>query len=202
MIFSAFIKILQLKSDDWVVIILLCLGQHLIQHCVIIQRDEKGYGLTVTGDNPVYVQSVKEGLHDVYPFFLWGEGFFSHTQTHTQNNITEGLGRKIMNFRLKSYLTVTLADKLHLFPLEFCWKLGDGFSVRASCKKFMHFYESSQSQSFLTVNLPDAKSPSTCVVPTVSLCSLAWCIVNLLNSLSPFYTHICCCWIALIIQRK
>ena len=134
--------------------------------------------------------------------FLWGEGFFSHTQTHTQNNITEGLGRKIMNFRLKSYLTVTLADKLHLFPLEFCWKLGDGFSVRASCKKFMHFYESSQSRSFLTVNLPDAKSSSTCVVPTVSLCSLAWCIVNLLNSLSPFYTHICCCWIALIIQRK
>lgn len=38
------------------------LGQHLIQHCVIIQRDEKGYGLTVTGDNPVYVQSVKEGV--------------------------------------------------------------------------------------------------------------------------------------------
>jgi len=34
----------------------------LIQHCVIIQRDEKGYGLTVTGDNPVYVQSVKEGV--------------------------------------------------------------------------------------------------------------------------------------------
>ena len=36
-------------------------GQHLIQRCVIIQRDDKGYGLTVTGDNPVYVQSVKEG---------------------------------------------------------------------------------------------------------------------------------------------
>ena len=36
-------------------------GQHLIQRCVIIQRDEKGYGLTVTGDNPVYVQSVKDG---------------------------------------------------------------------------------------------------------------------------------------------
>ncbi|XP_032229131.1 rho guanine nucleotide exchange factor 12 isoform X5 [Nematostella vectensis] len=35
-------------------------GQHLIQRCVIIQRDEKGYGLTVTGDNPVYVQSVKD----------------------------------------------------------------------------------------------------------------------------------------------
>lgn len=106
MIYAAFIKILQLKSDDWVVIILLCLGQHLIQHCVIIQRDEKGYGLTVTGDNPVYVQSVKEGLHDVYSFFCEERVFFSHTHTHTQNNITEGLGRKIMNFRLKSYLTV------------------------------------------------------------------------------------------------
>ncbi|XP_061164876.1 rho guanine nucleotide exchange factor 11-like isoform X10 [Saccostrea echinata] len=30
-----------------------------IQRCVIIQRDEKGYGLTVRGDNPVYVESVK-----------------------------------------------------------------------------------------------------------------------------------------------
>lgn len=83
MIFSAFIKILQLKSDDWVVIILLCLGQHLIQHCVIIQRDEKGYGLTVTGDNPVYVQSVKEGLHDVYPFFCEERVFFrTRKRTH------------------------------------------------------------------------------------------------------------------------
>ena len=107
MIFSAVIKILQLKSDDWVVIILLCLGQHLIQHCVIIQRDEKGYGLTVTGDNPVYVQSVKEGLHDVYSFFCEERVFFfSHTHMHTQSNITEDLGRKIINFRLKSYLIV------------------------------------------------------------------------------------------------
>lgn len=32
-----------------------------IQRCVIIQRDEKGYGLTVRGDNPVYVESVKAG---------------------------------------------------------------------------------------------------------------------------------------------
>ncbi|KAI0218086.1 Rho guanine nucleotide exchange factor 12 [Lamellibrachia satsuma] len=35
-------------------------GGQLIQRCVIIQRDEKGYGLTVSGDNPVFVQSVKE----------------------------------------------------------------------------------------------------------------------------------------------
>ena len=89
MIFSAFIKILQLKSDDWVVIILLCLGQHLIQHCVIIQRDEKGYGLTVTGDNPVYVQSVKEGLHDVYSFFCEERVFFRiHTHARVVTKIS------------------------------------------------------------------------------------------------------------------
>lgn len=33
----------------------------MVQRCVIIQKDEKGYGLTVSGDNPVFVQSVKEG---------------------------------------------------------------------------------------------------------------------------------------------
>ncbi|KAK3611367.1 hypothetical protein CHS0354_025897 [Potamilus streckersoni] len=31
----------------------------LIQRVAIVQKDEKGYGLTVSGDNPVYVQSVK-----------------------------------------------------------------------------------------------------------------------------------------------
>lgn len=28
---------------------------------LIVIRDEKGYGMKVSGDNPVYVQSVKEG---------------------------------------------------------------------------------------------------------------------------------------------
>ncbi|XP_059817329.1 rho guanine nucleotide exchange factor 12-like isoform X3 [Hypanus sabinus] len=32
----------------------------LVQRCVIIQRDENGFGITVSGDNPVFVQSVKE----------------------------------------------------------------------------------------------------------------------------------------------
>ncbi|XP_030076219.1 rho guanine nucleotide exchange factor 12 isoform X2 [Microcaecilia unicolor] len=32
----------------------------LVQRCVIIQRDDNGFGLTVSGDNPVFVQSVKE----------------------------------------------------------------------------------------------------------------------------------------------
>ncbi len=38
-------------------------GGNLVQRCVIIQRDEKGYGLTVSGDNPVFVQSVKESKY-------------------------------------------------------------------------------------------------------------------------------------------
>ena len=33
----------------------------MVQRCVIIQRDENGFGLTVSGDNPVFVQMVKEG---------------------------------------------------------------------------------------------------------------------------------------------
>ncbi|KAM7315168.1 rho guanine nucleotide exchange factor 11 isoform X4 [Ixodes scapularis] len=34
-------------------------GVPLVQRCLIVRRDEKGYGLTVSGDNPVFVQSVK-----------------------------------------------------------------------------------------------------------------------------------------------
>ncbi|XP_030834570.1 rho guanine nucleotide exchange factor 12-like [Strongylocentrotus purpuratus] len=34
--------------------------QQMLQRCVIVQKDEKGYGLTVTGDNPVFIQSVKD----------------------------------------------------------------------------------------------------------------------------------------------
>jgi hypothetical protein len=33
----------------------------LVQRCVIIQKDERGYGFTVSGDNPVHVASVKTG---------------------------------------------------------------------------------------------------------------------------------------------
>ena len=33
----------------------------MIQKCVVVTKDDRGYGLTVSGDNPVYVQSVKEG---------------------------------------------------------------------------------------------------------------------------------------------
>lgn len=34
---------------------------HVVQ--VVVNSDDKGYGMKVSGDNPVYVQSVKEGTH-------------------------------------------------------------------------------------------------------------------------------------------
>ncbi|CAF1084659.1 unnamed protein product [Didymodactylos carnosus] len=33
----------------------------LVQRNVILQRDRYGYGLTVSGDNPVYVLSIRDG---------------------------------------------------------------------------------------------------------------------------------------------
>lgn len=33
---------------------------------LVVHRDEKGYGMKVSGDNPVYVQSVKEGRFTGY----------------------------------------------------------------------------------------------------------------------------------------
>lgn len=34
---------------------------------VVVNRDEKGYGMKVSGDNPVFVQSVKEGEINMIP---------------------------------------------------------------------------------------------------------------------------------------
>uniref|UniRef100_A0AAZ3S7E8 Rho guanine nucleotide exchange factor (GEF) 12a n=1 Tax=Oncorhynchus tshawytscha TaxID=74940 RepID=A0AAZ3S7E8_ONCTS len=48
----------------------------LVQRCVIIQKDENGFGLTVSGDNPVFVQLVKEGK-------------IAHTHTHTHTHTME-----------------------------------------------------------------------------------------------------------------
>lgn len=53
-----------------------CLFTGYIQRCVIIQRDDKGYGLTVRGDNPVYVESVKAGnLMCMYTWAVIDENF-------------------------------------------------------------------------------------------------------------------------------
>lgn len=40
--------------------------QQKLTHQVIVHRDERGYGFTVTGDNPVYVQTVKESMSAVF----------------------------------------------------------------------------------------------------------------------------------------
>uniref|UniRef100_A0AAR2JML4 Rho guanine nucleotide exchange factor (GEF) 12a n=1 Tax=Pygocentrus nattereri TaxID=42514 RepID=A0AAR2JML4_PYGNA len=42
----------------------------LVQRCVIIQKDESGFGLTVSGDNPVFVQLVKEDIMVKIDLFL------------------------------------------------------------------------------------------------------------------------------------
>ncbi|XP_054156470.1 rho guanine nucleotide exchange factor 12-like [Oppia nitens] len=36
-------------------------GSDVFKRCVIIQKDERGYGLRVSGESPVFVESVKEG---------------------------------------------------------------------------------------------------------------------------------------------
>jgi hypothetical protein len=44
------------------------------QRAVIIHRDENGYGLTVFGDNPVSVQTIKKGEGNViYNLIVFGE---------------------------------------------------------------------------------------------------------------------------------
>ena len=41
-------------------------GHHIQVVTVIVHKDENGYGMKVSGDNPVYVQSVKDGKYFIY----------------------------------------------------------------------------------------------------------------------------------------
>lgn len=61
----------------------------LVQRCVIIQRDENGFGLTVSGDNPVFVQLVKEGKKDTIP--VVHRPCFALHNIHMQNSFTSDL---------------------------------------------------------------------------------------------------------------
>lgn len=45
-------------------------SNHLPHTMITVYSDEKGYGMKVSGDNPVYVQSVKEGKLFCYAFVL------------------------------------------------------------------------------------------------------------------------------------
>uniref|UniRef100_A0A4W6D0E1 Rho guanine nucleotide exchange factor 12 n=1 Tax=Lates calcarifer TaxID=8187 RepID=A0A4W6D0E1_LATCA len=51
----------------------------LVQRCVIIQKDENGFGLTVSGDNPVFVQLVKEGKVDTTAIFQVNGTLVTHS---------------------------------------------------------------------------------------------------------------------------
>jgi hypothetical protein len=43
---------------------------HIPVVTVIVHKDESGYGMKVSGDKPVYVQSVKEGKCPAYSLFI------------------------------------------------------------------------------------------------------------------------------------
>jgi S1-C subfamily serine protease len=49
------------KNFTIIIIVVVVVFLGLEQKNVIIQRDRYGYGLTVSGDNPVFVLSVREG---------------------------------------------------------------------------------------------------------------------------------------------
>uniref|UniRef100_A0A8C7FQ86 Rho guanine nucleotide exchange factor 12 n=1 Tax=Oncorhynchus kisutch TaxID=8019 RepID=A0A8C7FQ86_ONCKI len=51
--------VVMVSNPPYLSLLSVCVG--LVQRCVIIQKDENGFGLTVSGDNPVFVQLVKEG---------------------------------------------------------------------------------------------------------------------------------------------
>uniref|UniRef100_A0A3Q0S3V7 Rho guanine nucleotide exchange factor (GEF) 12b n=1 Tax=Amphilophus citrinellus TaxID=61819 RepID=A0A3Q0S3V7_AMPCI len=86
----------------------------LVQRCVIIQRDENGFGLTVSGDNPVFVQLVKEGKTLSLSFSL------KHTHTHTHTH-THAHTRTSLTLSSGSYVALTVLGRppgLPQIPLE------------------------------------------------------------------------------------
>uniref|UniRef100_A0A8C5ZHF3 Rho guanine nucleotide exchange factor 11 n=1 Tax=Marmota marmota marmota TaxID=9994 RepID=A0A8C5ZHF3_MARMA len=62
----------------------------LVQRCVIIQKDQHGFGFTVSGDRIVLVQSVRPGEYSIFPAhggqFL--EGFTYVTVLHDLENVS------------------------------------------------------------------------------------------------------------------
>lgn len=85
--------------------------RQLVQRCVIIQKDERGYGLTVSGDNPVYVASVKP------------EGAAAKAGVQKDDRIVKVNGTLVLNrnhidvvklIRSGSYVALTLMGKPNL----------------------------------------------------------------------------------------
>lgn len=83
-------------------------GNQLVPRCVIVQRDEKGYGLTVSGDNPVFVQSVKEDGAAAKAGVLQGDRIIKVNGTLvTQSNHVE----VVKLIKSGSYVALTLLGK-------------------------------------------------------------------------------------------
>lgn len=57
-------------------------AQGLLQLNVTVEKDEVGYGLTVSGDKPVYVQQVKESKFYLRPPMICNHIYTLYTWTY------------------------------------------------------------------------------------------------------------------------
>uniref|UniRef100_T1J9G7 Rho guanine nucleotide exchange factor 12 n=1 Tax=Strigamia maritima TaxID=126957 RepID=T1J9G7_STRMM len=96
-------------------------GDQLVQRCVIIQRGEKGYGLTVSGDNPVFVQSVKEDGAAAHAGVQQGDRIIKVNGTLvTQSNHVE----VVKLIKSGSYVSLTLLGRPAISPRSPCNQIG------------------------------------------------------------------------------
>lgn len=80
----------------------------LVQRCVIIQKDENGFGLTVSGDNPVFVQLVKEGKKDTNPVVLCP--CFALHNIHMQSSFTSDLNTQLSLLTTQAWIIIQLCN--------------------------------------------------------------------------------------------
>ncbi|XP_055330885.1 rho guanine nucleotide exchange factor 11-like isoform X2 [Paramacrobiotus metropolitanus] len=91
------------------------LTEDLYQRLVIFQRDAKGYGLTVSGDNPVFVQSVKEDGPAALAGVQKGDRIIKVNGTLvTQSNHTE----VVKLIKADQLVTLTLLGKSPTKPIN------------------------------------------------------------------------------------
>ncbi|EGW11652.1 Rho guanine nucleotide exchange factor 12 [Cricetulus griseus] len=90
----------------------------LVQRCVIIQKDDNGFGLTVSGDNPVFVQShlkvsvpeeISVDLEKRRPELI-PEDLHRHYIQTMQERVHPEVQRHLEDFRQKRSMGLTLAE--------------------------------------------------------------------------------------------
>lgn len=79
-----------------------------MQRCVIIQKDGNGFGLTVSGDNPVFVQLVKEGKKDTI-HVVHCPCFALHNM-HMQKSFTSDLNTHLAPLTTKAWIIICLCN--------------------------------------------------------------------------------------------